>query len=88
MQLIAIIPLYIALSHCVLLLYSAVTGLPDPRPDHAVVMARFAGDILTRFHVLSKELEVTLGPDTGNLALRIGMHSGPGKMHLLRQSQH
>ena len=42
-------------------------------------MARFAKDILSRFHILSKELEVTLGPDTGDLALRIGMHSGPGK---------
>jgi len=55
--------------------YVAVCGLPDPRPQHAVAMARFAKDILQRMYVLSKQLEVTLGPDTGDLGLRIGMHS-------------
>lgn len=75
-------PVHSCLTFSLLLLNSAVTGLPDPRPDHAVVMARFSRDILGRFHTLSKELELTLGPDTGNLGIRIGMHSGPGKMHL------
>lgn len=44
--------------------YVAVTGLPDPRKDHAVAMARFARDILMKMRSLSKKLEVTLGPDT------------------------
>jgi len=57
--------------------YVAVTGLPDPRKDHAVAMARFARDCLIKMRYLSKRLEVTLGPDTGDLAMRIGMHSGP-----------
>lgn len=48
--------------------YVAVTGLPDPRKDHAVAMARFARDILFRMRVLAQKLEVTLGPDTGDLA--------------------
>ena len=26
---------------------------------------------------LTKKLEVSLGPDTGDLSLRIGLHSGP-----------
>ena len=59
--------------------YVAVCGLPDPRRDHAVVMARFALDCLNRMQALSKKLEVLLGPDTGELGMRIGLHSGPGK---------
>ena len=54
--------------------YVAVTGLPEPRKDHAVAMARFARDCLVKMRYLSKRLEVTLGPDTGDLAMRIGMH--------------
>ena len=34
--------------------------------------------------VLSKELEITLGPDTGDLALRVGIHSGPVTAGVLR----
>ena len=62
----------------------AVCGLPDPRPDHAVVMARFAREILIRMKVLTKQLEVLLGPDTGDLELRIGIHSGPATAGVLR----
>ena len=63
---------------------TAVAGLPEPRRDHAVAIARFARDILSKMHVLTKELEVTLGPDTGELALRIGIHSGPVTAGVLR----
>jgi class 3 adenylate cyclase len=52
--------------------YVAVTGLPDPRKDHAVAMARYANDCMTRMRWLSKKLEVTLGPDTGDLSMRMG----------------
>ena len=55
----------------------AVTGLPEPRVDHAIVMARFARDILSRMTIKTKELEVVLGPGTADLKLRIGVHSGP-----------
>jgi hypothetical protein len=41
-----------------------VVGLPDPRKDHALVMAKFARDCLYRFETLTKELEKELGPDT------------------------
>jgi class 3 adenylate cyclase len=64
--------------------YVAVTGLPEPQIDHAVIMARFAKDILARMHVITKQLEVTLGPDTGDLTLRIGLHSGPVTAGVLR----
>jgi class 3 adenylate cyclase len=50
--------------------------LPDPRPDHAVAMVRFARDCQLKMGSLSHELEVALGPDTADLAFRIGLHSG------------
>jgi class 3 adenylate cyclase len=56
--------------------YVAVTGLPEPRRDHAVAMARFARECVTRMQILVKRLEVLLGPDTGDLELRAGLHSG------------
>jgi class 3 adenylate cyclase len=64
--------------------YVAVTGLPDPRKDHAVLMARFAKDCMIRMQALVKKLEVTLGPDTGDLSMRMGMHSGPVTAGVLR----
>jgi class 3 adenylate cyclase len=64
--------------------YVAVTGLPDPRKDHAVVMARFANDCMNRMQSLVKRLEVTLGPDTGDLTMRMGIHSGPVTAGVLR----
>jgi hypothetical protein len=42
--------------------YVAVAGLPDPRKDHAVVMARFANDCNLKLHRLVNDLEGTLAP--------------------------
>ena len=50
----------------------------------AVVMARFARDCMTKVHTLTKRLEVSLGPDTGDLSMRIGLHSGPVTAGVLR----
>ena len=44
-----------------------------------VVMAMFARHCLKRMNKLTKELEVVLGPSTGDLQARVGLHSGPGK---------
>jgi len=65
--------------------YVAVTGLPKPRPDHAIVMCRFATDCLHRMQKLSRLLaEGTLGPETANLAFRVGLHSGSVTAGVLR----
>ena len=47
-------------------------------------MARFARDLMTRAGQLTKSLELKLGPDTADLSLRIGMHSGPVTAGVLR----
>ena len=64
--------------------YVAVTGLPEPTPDHAVIMAKFAQRCLMRFNELTKELELSLGPGTADLGIRIGLHSGPVTAGVLR----
>ena len=57
--------------------YVAVTGLPEPQVNHASIMARFSWECLIKMGEVTKELEVTLGPDTGDLGMRFGLHSGP-----------
>lgn len=39
-------------------------------------VAKFAIECMMRMQVLASELEVVFGPDTGDLSLRIGIHSG------------
>jgi class 3 adenylate cyclase len=57
--------------------YVAVCGVPTANKNHAVVMARFARGIHSTMRVLTQELGVVLGPDTNDLAFRVGLHSGP-----------
>eukprot|EP00980_Cylindrotheca_fusiformis_P018093 scaffold5810_cov109-Cylindrotheca_fusiformis.AAC.3 len=64
--------------------YVAAAGLPDPRPDHATAMARFANECLLKMQSVVKKLEVRLGPDTAELGMRIGVHSGPVTAGVLR----
>jgi class 3 adenylate cyclase len=53
--------------------YVAVAGLPEPRKDHAAVMARFAKAILGDMITVTSGLETQLGPGTSSLVLRIGV---------------
>jgi len=64
--------------------YVAVTGLPEPVKDHPIIMCKFARECLTQFNTLATQLEVFLGPDTGDLNLRVGIHSGPVTAGVLR----
>lgn len=64
--------------------YVAVVGLPDPRKDHAVAMARFAMDCMNKFQLILPKLELILGPDTADLAMRMGVHSGSVTAGVLR----
>ena len=47
-------------------------------------MARFASTVITEMNILTKRLETTFGPDTADLGLRIGLHSGPVTGGVLR----
>lgn len=47
-------------------------------------MARFSQECVLKFNELAKQLETTLGPDTGDLAIRAGLHSGPVTAGVLR----
>lgn len=53
--------------------YVAVAGLPIACAEHALVMARFACTCRSALNVLVKELEISLGPDTADLAMRTGV---------------
>jgi class 3 adenylate cyclase len=64
--------------------YLAVTGLPEPQELHVLIMAKFTNDIMKRMNEVTKELEVRLGPDTGDLSMRFGLHSGPVTAGVLR----
>jgi class 3 adenylate cyclase len=64
--------------------YVAVTGLPDPQASHAVIMARFASECLSKMADVTRRLETSLGPDTRELDIRVGLHSGPVTAGVLR----
>lgn len=64
--------------------YVAVCGLPEPNKQHSVKMAKFASSCLNEMSIIVQRLEIHLGPGTGDLALRIGLHSGPTIAGVLR----
>ena len=64
--------------------YMAATGLPEKRKDHALLMARFAKDCLRKMLSVVRKLELRLGPDTADLGMRVGIHSGPVTAGVLR----
>lgn len=51
---------------------------------YTVAMCRFARDILLRMRIVTQKLERSLGPDTADLAMRVGLHSGPVTAGVLR----
>jgi class 3 adenylate cyclase len=64
--------------------YVAVCVLPKPRKDHLTVMARFAHQCCRKLPIVLQRLAVKLGPDTVELGIRIGLHSGPVTAGVLR----
>lgn len=64
--------------------YVAVTGLPEPMDDHAVVMCKFALHCMLKMNQIVQALVRHLGPDTGDLSMRFGLHSGPVTAGVMR----
>jgi len=62
----------------------AVAGVPVARKDHATCMARFAQNCLEKMDEIVRDLESHFGPDTSDLCMRIGLHSGPVTAGVLR----
>ena len=63
----------------------AVTGLPEPQPDHALRMVRFAREAFCSKGVeVLQMLSESLGADTKELGFRIGIHSGEVTAGVLR----
>ena len=64
--------------------YLAVCGCPQAQRNHALIMAKFAGDCLLKMDGATRDLAETLGDDTRDLQLRVGLHSGPITAGILR----
>ncbi|CAJ1930905.1 unnamed protein product [Cylindrotheca closterium] len=64
--------------------YVAVAGLPEPNEAHAVAACKFARHCVVKMNEMTAKLEVTLGPDTADLQLRVGIHSGQVTAGVLR----
>jgi len=47
-------------------------------------MVRFAWDCLVKMNEVTRELESSLGPETGELSMRVGLNSGPVTAGVLR----
>ena len=62
----------------------AVTGVPDPQDDHAVIMCKFARDCTLKMNGLVRDLVPHLGEETATLGFRVGIHSGPITGGILR----
>ena len=64
--------------------YVAVTGLPEPRADHAEAMCRFALKCMAQTKFIFEDLAPELGRETADLGMRFGLHSGPVTAGVLR----
>jgi class 3 adenylate cyclase len=64
--------------------YMAVCGVPDPRADHAVIMAQFALEMQLKLLLVRNKLSRRLGEDVRRLNLRTGLHSGPVTAGVIR----
>jgi class 3 adenylate cyclase len=64
--------------------YLAATGLPEPQEDHANIMCKFANEIIVKMVEVRNKLAEKLGPETIDLQLRVGIHSGPVTAGVLR----
>ncbi len=64
-----------------------MTGVPDPKDDHAVVMAKFAEECRFKTNKVLTELVSEFGTSVNSLSMRFGMHSGSVTAGVLRGSK-
>ena len=63
--------------------YIAVTGIPEPVQDHAVLLTQFAFEVRDKCREVCARLE-SEGLDTARLDMRFGIHSGDTTAGILR----
>ena len=63
------------------------TGLPEPRVNHTVVMAKFARDCRKKMQELTEQLGGALGPDTDELKVRVRLNGGPVTAGVLQEER-
>lgn len=63
--------------------YIAVTGLPEERTDHSIVLCRFAHECRSKMYDVIEQLKFEL-PGVERLNMRFGIHSGPVIAGVLR----
>lgn len=65
--------------------YLAITGVPTPQKNHAVIMTKFAIACMEKMdYLIRTKLVQQLGEDTQELKLRVGIHSGSVTAGVLR----
>jgi len=64
--------------------YVAVTGIPRPQDKHYTIMIRFAHECRDALQEQIEQLAPKLGEQTLELAMRVGIHSGPVTGGVLR----
>ena len=62
----------------------SLDAVASSHKDHAVARSRFTREFMERMHQLTRQLEVVSGPDTVNMSMRYGLHSGPVTAGVLR----
>ncbi|KAL3912259.1 MAG: hypothetical protein SGILL_006953 [Bacillariaceae sp.] len=67
--------------------YVACTGAPYAQKDHVENMCLFATEIMEQFTDELEELALQFGPNTTDLSLRCGLHSGVVTMGVLRNER-
>ena len=50
-----------------------MTGIPYAQPDHAIIMSKFANEIMLKTQNITVSLVDKLGEETRDLSLRIGL---------------
>ena len=66
------------------IVYSLLVGIPKPQEEHALIMTKFANDCMLKMRHALEDLAETLGPQTKELAMRVGLHSGSVTAGVLR----
>ncbi|CAB9499069.1 calmodulin-dependent 3',5'-cyclic nucleotide phosphodiesterase 1A [Seminavis robusta] len=64
--------------------YVACAGISTEKQQHAIKMANFSLQAVTVMKKVTSALEITFGPDTSKLDLRVGLNSGPVTLGVLR----